>query len=361
MSAAAISGEMITGDHEIPSGLNGKIAEENVSVANDRSCSLAFTKNSSALGLDRSTDRQLRTQNSTLSSSLSTTVSVVEETAKHNSVFSPAGEVAAAPLANNITDKNPLQVFNEYVAALFQKAEVYEKELERRESRIDLQASVDDVRHGGTTLHYNGSRIDLVEEDNTPMQEKSINEMPKPESSPRLSPMSEAVAAVEAISSFRSFNEVKREMSFRSDTGNEMQDSKRQKSDRVIDGRESIEEKWNEFCGMKSQNTFAEVAIDDIALSLTVDELYELVLRDNAPNSIGKFMTGNGDFDVETTLWEPTNAQRMTRTIHYTHPVNVPMAPPSAKAFKTPPRWIFSGNRNLVPSKGRVELILPYT
>jgi hypothetical protein len=69
---------------------------------------------------------------------------------------------------------------------------------------------------------------------------------------------------------------------------------------------------------------------------LTVQEFHDLVLKDNAVHSIGKFMTDIGDMDVEATAWEPKGGQPIiTRTIHYIHPVNAPMAPPTAKAFKT--------------------------
>ena len=45
-----------------------------------------------------------------------------------------------------------------------------------------------------------------------------------------------------------------------------------------------------------------------------------------------------GELNVDTTPWhpakEPTASEPTTRTIHYTHPVNAPMAPPTAKARK---------------------------
>ncbi|KAL7509450.1 hypothetical protein ACHAXN_006435 [Cyclotella atomus] len=225
----------------------------------------------------------------------------------------------------NGAEKNPLQMFNDYVANLFQKAEVYEQELERREeSKTDLQESLDDARHGNAAVDENG-----------------IAKNNKTEStSPRLSPTSQAVAAVEAMSSFRSFTDVKREVSFRSESDKESKrlkssDSTQADDDVVIAAAEDIKDQWAKFCEIKKQNAFGEVVIESIALNMTVDELHDLILKDNAPNSVGKFMTQNGDFDVETTPWEPSDGQPMTRTIHYTHPVNVPMAPPSAKAFKT--------------------------
>ena len=49
-------------------------------------------------------------------------------------------------------------------------------------------------------------------------------------------------------------------------------------------------------------------------------------------------MTDIGELNVDTTPWHPaqipTASEPTTRTIHYTHPVNAPMAPPTAKARK---------------------------
>lgn len=45
-----------------------------------------------------------------------------------------------------------------------------------------------------------------------------------------------------------------------------------------------------------------------------------------------------GERNVTSTSWQPkktpTASEPTTRSIQYTHPVNAPMAPPTAKAFK---------------------------
>ncbi len=55
-------------------------------------------------------------------------------------------------------------------------------------------------------------------------------------------------------------------------------------------------------------------------------------------------MTNIGEMNVDATSWQPPhdpnnsgaeNTQPSKRTIHYVHPINAPMAPPSAKACKT--------------------------
>ena len=60
------------------------------------------------------------------------------------------------------------------------------------------------------------------------------------------------------------------------------------------------------------------------------------MIDDNSGHSIEKFMIGIGELHVDTTPWEQPQepAQPATRIIHYTHPVNAPMAPPFAKARK---------------------------
>jgi hypothetical protein len=89
-------------------------------------------------------------------------------------------------------------------------------------------------------------------------------------------------------------------------------------------------EQWKAFVNEKKQNKYNEIAIESLALPLTVDEFYHHVLKDDATHSFGKFMCDIGDLNVETTPWDASTS----RIIHYTHPVNAPMAPPTAKARK---------------------------
>lgn len=120
-------------------------------------------------------------------------------------------------------------------------------------------------------------------------------------------------------------------------------DRKAPSSDRVeevVD--ESTKKKWKEqwevFVKDKKKNKYNEVAIQSLALPLTVDEFYHQVLEDNATQSFEKFMRDIGELNVKSTPWQPSKAptpsEPNTRSIQYTHPVNAPMAPPTAKAFK---------------------------
>lgn len=75
-----------------------------------------------------------------------------------------------------------------------------------------------------------------------------------------------------------------------------------------------------------------------VSLPLSVDEFYHRVIADNATHSIGNFMRGIGEKKVTSTPWRPsytpTSSDPTSRTIHYTHPITAPMAPPTAKALK---------------------------
>jgi hypothetical protein len=189
----------------------------------------------------------------------------------------PSSGQKAPASTNNNGNKNPFEVFNEYVAFFFRKAEDYEETLERRESKVDLRASMqkvesmDKVRHGAATLRYNGSRTELAVDENDSRKEdivvgkveNGVNEQHEP--SPRLSPKSEAIVAVEAISSFRPLTEIREEykQSRSHSVGTDIDEHsvKKQKSSSTQQAEMAVEE-WEEFCATKKQNPFSDVAIE---------------------------------------------------------------------------------------------------
>jgi hypothetical protein len=146
------------------------------------------------------------------------------------------------------------------------------------------------------------------------------------------------MAAVEAISNFRSLKEVKKDIISRGSSLDQQQQQKKQKFDDRAQQAPSdeVDQQWDNFCKEKKKNKFNETGIESIPLPVSVDEFYKLVLEDNADNSIGNFMTNIGELNVECTLWQPvpTSAEPSNRTIQYIHPINAPMAPPTAKARK---------------------------
>jgi len=238
----------------------------------------------------------------------------------------------------NNNEKSALDAFSEYVSFFFQKAEVYEEELEIQQSQRNLL----DKQHHGVS-----NRLLSPEGGSTSSEEIGMSQH---SSSSQLSPQAEALAAVEAMSNFGSLGDIRRKLkdehSFdKADDGNEQ---KKQKVE--VDGGTSstaagggvdmtrLREQWSSFVKEKKKNKFKEIAIESLALPLTVDEFYNQILVDNAPHSFGKFMQDIGELNVDTTPWqppgEPTESEPTTRIIHYTHPVNAPMAPPTAKARK---------------------------
>ncbi len=73
---------------------------------------------------------------------------------------------------------------------------------------------------------------------------------------------------------------------------------------------------------------------------MSVGDFYNRVLADDADDSLEKFMHDIGEKDVDTSPWDQTPSSSAasdysaSRAIRYTHPVNAPMAPPTAKARK---------------------------
>ena len=173
---------------------------------------------------------------------------------------------------SNNQNKTAFDAFGDFLTVFFRKAEVYEEELERRQSQRELLLKRED----------SGDEGDAV---NTSFK-KNL-------SSPRLSPTMEAMAAVEAMSSFRSLKEVKIELkesqSFDQEGG--QQNKKKRKTsesnlqdvateeklqpllsenaklvDNLIPAEdESMKnewaEQWKQFCEEKKKNKFKEVAI----------------------------------------------------------------------------------------------------
>eukprot|EP00548_Thalassiothrix_antarctica_P017602 CAMPEP_0194189362 /NCGR_PEP_ID=MMETSP0154-20130528/58619_1 /TAXON_ID=1049557 /ORGANISM="Thalassiothrix antarctica, Strain L6-D1" /LENGTH=270 /DNA_ID=CAMNT_0038910473 /DNA_START=1 /DNA_END=810 /DNA_ORIENTATION=- len=105
---------------------------------------------------------------------------------------------------------------------------------------------------------------------------------------------------------------------------------------------EDIQDAWNEFYKTKKnrQDTYAECALDEEELDCDSSELfYDLFLKNDAPYSIGNFMeTSIGDSNIKTSLWQKItqlgSKEETTRTMEYSHPINAPLAPPSARSRK---------------------------
>ena len=69
--------------------------------------------------------------------------------------------------------------------------------------------------------------------------------------------------------------------------------------------------------------------MQDLELAIDLNSFNKTFISDNAEYSLQAYLSKIGDTIIEVTPWTSS-----TRTIHYDHPINVPMAPPSAKANK---------------------------
>ena len=94
---------------------------------------------------------------------------------------------------------------------------------------------------------------------------------------------------------------------------------------------------WTELKASKF-TSLKDTGIKHLKLSCSLETFFEKFLANDAPHSIQQFQNDHiGDFDLHTSSWEqehPEHRQTMTRSITYKHPMNIPMAPPSARAIK---------------------------
>mmetsp|Transcript_29711 Transcript_29711/g.45958 ORF Transcript_29711/g.45958 Transcript_29711/m.45958 type:complete len:633 (-) Transcript_29711:152-2050(-) len=254
----------------------------------------------------------------------------------------------AVPGSTN-SNKSALDSFSEYISFFFKNVEDYEEKLERSESQRDLKVST--VRKNRRESRFSSpEQADDDDDDDVGMKEiifqhqGSIEQTESRDlvSSPNLtlSESQEAMAAVEAICNFRSLREVKKEIMDRGTPKREH--PKEQKASDSVIGQEAdtdidIRESWDSFCSEKKGNKFNGLGLESIPLPVSVDDFYKQVLDDNADHSIDKFMRDIGELEVVSTSWQPsvpTPNAPANRGIKYIHPINAPMAPPTAAARK---------------------------
>jgi hypothetical protein len=131
---------------------------------------------------------------------------------------------------------------------------------------------------------------------------------------------------------------------------------------------------WATVCA--DVEKYAEVPVRDVELPLEGDDLEAFVEKfvgDDAPFSWSKYMTEVvGDLDVTATKWaaaatvgengESSGAVKaLARTIEYTHPVNAPMAPPTAGARKEQVLKDYGNENGLVIETKTVVSDVPMT
>jgi VAD1 Analog of StAR-related lipid transfer domain len=72
------------------------------------------------------------------------------------------------------------------------------------------------------------------------------------------------------------------------------------------------------------------VVVSNVELPCSLPKFEDLFLRDQALYSLSHFLASRGDTELESTNWGDDSE----RVVRYIHPVNVPLAPPQARARK---------------------------
>jgi hypothetical protein len=167
---------------------------------------------------------------------------------------------------------NAFNAFGDYISFFFQKAKVYEQELERQdESKRDL---LDKFRHGTLSRRiltptfaeeegvFDESEDDTFDDDFN--DDDPARNMDSFRSSTIPSETLEALAAVEAMSSFREFKDVKQQLrhSFHCDDGDRVQMKQKVKDEASTDmSSEEWKKQWKRFVLEKKKTKFDDVAI----------------------------------------------------------------------------------------------------
>jgi hypothetical protein len=90
----------------------------------------------------------------------------------------------------------------------------------------------------------------------------------------------------------------------------------------------SLEEEWIQA---KEASKYDKIVVQDHVLTCNLDTFFDMFLCDGAKYSITKFLEGRGDSNLTTSVWKDGHdCGSYSRKIHYTHPVNAPLAPPQA-------------------------------
>lgn len=93
----------------------------------------------------------------------------------------------------------------------------------------------------------------------------------------------------------------------------------------------SPEEEWIQA---KQASKYDRMVVQDHVLTCNLDSYMNMFLCDGAKHSIANFLEGRGDSNLTESIWKDGDDGSYSRVIHYTHPVNAPLAPPRAGARK---------------------------
>jgi len=88
-----------------------------------------------------------------------------------------------------------------------------------------------------------------------------------------------------------------------------------------------------DWAKLTEASDYSDLIIDGRKLECTLDKFFELFVRDDAEFSVANFLKSLGDSNLRSSSWEGKGLHSK-RTVHYTHKVNAPLAPPEADARK---------------------------
>ena len=100
---------------------------------------------------------------------------------------------------------------------------------------------------------------------------------------------------------------------------------------------DELRAEWSKHRDSKTP-TYKETVSKGFRLACTLDEYFDLFLsNDSEQYSYGSYQRKLGDSELDVTPWQLSEEDGMSlrRVVSYVHPVNAPMAPPSAAASKT--------------------------
>jgi hypothetical protein len=99
---------------------------------------------------------------------------------------------------------------------------------------------------------------------------------------------------------------------------------------------EELRAEWSKILEERRQ-LYAESAVQDHELPCSLDDFVGQFISHEAKSSLADYMAQNGDHNIKLSEWKDSELDTgfsQTRTIEYTHPVDAPMAPPTAEARK---------------------------
>jgi len=132
------------------------------------------------------------------------------------------------------------------------------------------------------------------------------------------------------LAALANFSEIEEKKS----TNDEISPSKRRPS-LIDEAPKDMKSGWEKLKSSE-EPSYSNCALKDIFLPCNLNDFYQKFLANNAKYSFKDYLISIGDSEIKESPWcEELDGFTSSRQIHYRHPVNAPMAPPSAKATKS--------------------------